>query len=505
MSEEEKLQQELEKSGEQYGKVAQSATSFYNGISNAGTIFDNFNEAILVSSERQQELSTKMDAVQAEISEIASTATEERRALTESEIVRMDELFAKMGELAEEEIAIQATYQESVKAQAEILSATHTGSLEEYEAYSQTLLNSANKTKDEIIAKADEQYLEESALLIAKYGEQATTQNEAYMAEVEAAQNKKNEIIENAIAENAEIYGIISQGYQDQIGTTLEYFANQNELRAQEEGEIARYNSERERINKEYDEARKNGLRLSYEDSLAQASELEHAQEEHIAKMGELGKEKAKAMSDEQAEQAGVWLALVADAELYGGEITGETEEMIDSMLKSLDDMPEGTRETMKNAMEPMLAEMEKKEPALFSKASGIAGGVLSRLKKSFDIHSPSRKTRKIFKEVMEGAELGMEDETDTLLGQTGDIAKDILNRFSDFDASIMADKLKSAVAGLNARIMTESFGGAQIANTQNTSSARTTNNYNFYEPVETPDEIARAIKKVNTFGLAGA
>lgn len=31
-----------------------------------------------------------------------------------------------------------------------------------------------------------------------------------------------------------------------------------------------------------------------------------------------------------------------------------------------------------------------------------------------------------------------------------------------------------------------------------------TVNNYNFYQPVETPDETARAIRKANTFGLAG-
>ena len=55
----------------------------------------------------------------------------------------------------------------------------------------------------------------------------------------------------------------------------------------------------------------------------------------------------------------------------------------------------------MKNAMEPMLTEMKNKEPSLFSKASSIAQGILTRLKKAFDIHSPSKKTKAIFKNVM--------------------------------------------------------------------------------------------------------
>ena len=69
--------------------------------------------------------------------------------------------------------------------------------------------------------------------------------------------------------------------------------------------------------------------------------------------------------------------------------------------MSSYDSMPPKTREAMKNAMSPMLTEMQKKEPSLFAKASDIANGILSRLKKSFDIHSPSRKTKEIFKNVM--------------------------------------------------------------------------------------------------------
>lgn len=84
---------------------------------------------------------------------------------------------------------------------------------------------------------------------------------------------------------------------------------------------------------------------------------------------------------------------------------------MVDTILASYDSMPKKTREAMKNAMSPMLDEMKNSEPQLYTKASGIANGILSRLRKSFDIHSPSRETRDIFQNVMKGAELGLDDE----------------------------------------------------------------------------------------------
>ena len=108
-----------------------------------------------------------------------------------------------------------------------------------------------------------------------------------------------------------------------------------------------------------------------------------------------------KNMSDSEAEQLGSWLAMLANTELYGGEISEENRKMVDSIMESYDDMPKKAREAMENAMSPMLEEMKKSEPTLWARASNIANGILSRLKKAFDIHSPSRKTKAIFKNVM--------------------------------------------------------------------------------------------------------
>lgn len=85
-----------------YEAISDNFSDFYSNIENAGSILDNFNDSILLSNEKQQELAQKMDEVQTEITEIAQLATDERRELTSSEIQRLDELFQKMHELSEQ-------------------------------------------------------------------------------------------------------------------------------------------------------------------------------------------------------------------------------------------------------------------------------------------------------------------------------------------------------------------------------------------------------------------
>lgn len=153
-------------------------------------------------------------------------------------------------------------------------------------------------------------------------------------------------------------------------------------------------------------------------------------------------------MTQDEAEQLAVWLGMVSDAEMNGREISDEAKLMVDTVLENFDEMPEQTRETMKNAMKPMYEEMEASEPGLFEKASGIANGILSRLKAAFDIHSPSRETRKIFQHVMKGAELGLKDEESNLYSQTDDIAENVMEGFEGIDCSAYVRRIQDLIAG---------------------------------------------------------
>lgn len=159
-------------------------------------------------------------------------------------------------------------------------------------------------------------------------------------------------------------------------------------------------------------------------------------------------------MSQDEAEQLAVWLGMVADAEVNGKAISDEAEEMANTVIDNLDKMPAQTREIMKNAMTPMMEEMEKSEPSLFEKASGIANGILSRLRGAFDIHSPSKKTRKIFRYVMDGAELGLSDKEGGLYSKTEDIAGNIMDKFRGLDIGAVMKKVEHSVFGMSDRFI---------------------------------------------------
>lgn len=99
--------------------------------------------------------------------------------------------------------------------------------------------------------------------------------------------------------------------------------------------------------------------------------------------------------------------------------------------------------------MQGMLKGLEEEEPSLYSKASSIAGGIISQLNTVLGINSPSKVTRKMFRYVMEGGEKGLEDETPSLLKQTAGVAESVTKGFQKvkFNASALVQKMKNAIA----------------------------------------------------------
>ena len=386
---------------ETFENMGQSANDFYTGIQNATGYLDNFNETMFTTTEEQQELETQMDEIQAGITQICKTASDERRDYTQEEITQLDEYFEKLRELKNREIEIQNQIQGAITQQAVTNAETFQGSLEEYKVQSQEWISTAQQQADKTIQIIEQSAIEETALLNQKYGEQANMQNEAYATEYNNIIAQRDLKIQEANAEVAEITKAYANGYWQRSEDNQKFLQLLNE---------------------------------------AHRMETESGRE-HSKIMNEVYEDMYKDMSDWEAEQLGVWLAQVANAELYGAELDEETKKTVDTILDTYDRMPEKTREAMKNAMSPMLEEMKNSEPALFAKASGIANGVLSRLKSSFDIHSPSRETRKIFENVMKGAEIGLDDEERNLYSKVNEIANKMKIKLADITPNMGAIK----------------------------------------------------------------
>ena len=478
-----KLYEDEKKTKETFENMGKGASEFVSGISTAKSHLEDFNSTLFASSEEQQKLQEQMSEVQSGITKICRTASDERRNYTQQEITQLDEYFQKLRELNEREIQIQQSIASAITQQAVTNAQTFQGSLEEYKIQSQEWLHTAEEQKAKTIDLINKQSIEETALLNERYGDQANMQNEAYATAYNEIQRQKEEKIAQANDEVAKISEAYTNGYTERAKKEDSWYQKVQDVNKKLEDENNRY-AESVKKTKESEVLTEGEKNL----------QLLRSKSNHNEKVQKIWKEMYKGMSDEQANELGVWLGMLSQTEMYGGNISEENKKMVDEILESYDDMPDKTKEAMKNAMSPMLTEMEKKEPSLFSKASGIANGILSRLKKSFDIHSPSKKTKKIFKYVMLGGIEGLKDEEKDLYKRINSIAGQSNRLFNKMKATVDYETSK-----ISTNLSTKAT--LQLAKehprTINNDNGTTINNtQNFYEKNATPYEEQKQAKQ---------
>ena len=408
---------------EAFSNMGESATEFVQGMNTAESHLSSFNSTLFASTEEQQRLQDEMLEIQNGITQICKTASDERRGYTDEEITQLDEYFTKLRDLKNQEIAIQSSIATAITQQATANAESFQGSLEEYKVQSQEWINTAIQQRDTTLQLIQDGTTQEIALLNQKYGNQANMQNEAYATEYNNIIAQQQQKIDAANQEVAKVTEAYANGYLQRASQNDGFYALLQEYNQKVEDETNRHNQKVQEI--------EDG---NFNKILGRTRERQNEAVKHNDNMKSIWNDMYENMSEEQEKELGVWLAQVAQTEMYGGQIDDETRALVDSILDSYDDMPEGTRESMKNAMSPMLEEMENSEPSLFTKASSIANGILNRLKTAFDIHSPSRKTRKIMKFAMQPMEEEMEVGKKELFKQADEIGNGITDRLSKIE-----------------------------------------------------------------------
>ena len=410
---------------EAFENIGTAATDFVTGIDTAESHLDAFNSTLFASSEEQQKLQDDMQEVQNGITQICKTASEERRDYTQEEITQLDEYFKKLRELKNRELEIQQSISNAITQQAEQNAQSFQGSLDEYKINSQEWIKTAQEQADAEISIINDRTTQEIALLQQRYGDKATFTNEEYTKEYNAAIAQKDKLIQEANDQVAKVNLAYANGYLERSKQEDSWYNTLKEYTNKQDTLQENHNKKIQQI--------KDG-ELWYVTNKNQAIQTEN--DTFAFHQADTWNQMYKDMDESQEDQLGVWLAMVAQTEMYGGKIDEETQKLVDSIIESYDEMPDETKEAMKNAMEPMLEEMEDKEPTLFAKATNIADGILSRLKKAFDIHSPSKKTREIFENVMKGAEIGVEDEANSIYNQIDKISKNISDKLRNISYS---------------------------------------------------------------------
>lgn len=426
---------ETEQLNESFEKVSQGFTRFSDGMSNAKSHLSDFNSTLFASSEEQQALTDNMKSVQDGITLICKTASAERRDYTQEEIQQLEQYFEKLRELNEQQLAIEQAIMDAVVVQADRQAEAMDISAKEYEQAAYDWLATAQEQAEKQISIIEEQCNQEIALLQQKHTQNGVLNEEAFNADIEAAEQRKEARISAVQSEVASLYEQYSAGYGELTGLNEWYTTVTAGQNASLESENQRHADRLAEIeNTKYSNVTEKENAIAFETN------------RHNSTMTGIWNDLTKNMSDEQLEQLAVWLGFVSQTELYGGQLDEKTKSTVEGLIASFDKLPQESRDTMKDALSPMLDEMNKKEPVLFAKATSIANGILGNLRKAFDINSPSRKVRKIFRSVMEGAEKGLEDDTPKLLGQATSISNEFLDRLRNIDATALMDKARAAV-----------------------------------------------------------
>ena len=427
-----KLYQAQKKAEEGMQTVVNGISDFINGINSAEGYLDRFNETTFATTEEQQALKDEMQSIQDGITQISKTASDERRAYTQSEIKQLNDYFEEMRELQEKELKIQQSRGEVLTEIAKTESEAFEGSYEEYKILGQNWIATAQEQAEVQKQIAENYRIDSLASLKTMYGEKATMDNEEYARAVKAVEDEYTKRVEVANQQVADVTAIYAQGSTDMIENDEEFNNRLKEVKARVEATEQGHADNIAKIKK-----------WTAEGTALQHQLIEGAEMAHETVMKDIWKDMDKNMSDSQKDQLASWIAMQAQAEMYGEDISEENKKTIDAIISTWEYMPEDSREAMEQTMQGMLNGMEEKEPSLFAKATSIAGSILSRLRTAFDINSPSKKTKEIFEYVMEGAEIGLDKKEKSLYKDIDRIAEGVLKKFRNKD---LYNKMQSAV-----------------------------------------------------------
>ena len=426
------LYEAQKKAEEGMQKVVTAISDFYTGIEDAEGYLGQFNDTIFATTEEQQELEAEMQAIQDGITQISKTASDERRSYTQAEIDQLNNYFDRMREIQEREMEIQQARGDALTEIAQTEKEAFEGSYEEYQVLSQNWIKTAQEQADAQKQVAEQYRIDALANLKTMYGEKAVMDNEEYARAVKAVEDEYTARVDAANKQVADVSAIYAQGATERI--ELDERFNHN-LQATKE--------RIEATEKQHADNIANIKKYTREGGAIQHQLIEGAEWAHKIAMEDIWKDMDATLSDSQREQLGSWIANLAQTEMYGGEISDENRDIANAIISTWEYMPDDSREVMQQTMQGMLNGMKDKEPSLFARATSIADSILGRLKRAFDIGSPSKKTKEIFEYVMEGAEVGLDKKEKSLYKDIDRIAGRVLKRFKSKD---LYNKMKSTV-----------------------------------------------------------
>ena len=334
-------QESKEQVGDAYDYLADRVKNFETELKNAGTIYDDFNQSILIPEETKKQLKEDMDAAQEEITEIAENATKERGKLTETEITRIDELLEKIKSIAGEELDAFMVQQQGTISVAQ--GYIDGGLLDEDKRLElmNTGIQDAEKAIESNWRYYNEQYLQAQKLYETGAAEYNADWFEGRKAELINDLEEANQQIEE---KQNELFLILGDYESETYKQAEKGIENSIWLNDQYEIESQYHNKRIEELEKEKQEIeiRSSGNSLVMTEQIDR--EIEAEKTRHSNRQDAIQKALKDNLNQSTLDQAKIQLQLLDKTIQNGGKLTDEQKKIAGLMVAAFQNVPEELR-----------------------------------------------------------------------------------------------------------------------------------------------------------------
>ncbi len=430
-----------EKIKESFDFAADAAKQYAQEVAAVNPI-DSLADLSGVTEDKKTKTAEAIKSIQDEITQISSVATTERRALTEKEVARIDELLKKIKSLSDEELEGMASGHEKYQKRVTASVKAFEGSAKEYSEKAKEWYATENSLyKERIQAIKDWESAQIESIEAANLSQEDYEKRIKEVSDVVAAKERE------ASEEHKKTTDIIISGQMDR-SQSLDAFLKKTEEYNKKKNLLTAVQREMEKAQQQEDYDRYDELLQKYGAMLDENLKLED----------EFNTDLSKTLDERTQVEIGAWLGSIQVAHENGIALTEEQEQNLALFLGVWDRLPDDMKSKMQetveaigyglddqgnlvktsanglttiirnefgskpfydsmryagqNVIDGFRKGMEDRLSNLKGSASMLTGAVQTTMKKDLQIFSPSRVTRKLGGQTGEGFALGLLDET---------------------------------------------------------------------------------------------
>lgn len=385
------------------------------GLSNAKSSLEDYNTQVFESNGKMATIEEDLRQVQADISTICTTASQQRRDLTQSEIDALEELFQTEQELTQQQLDL---YQRAMdvavlSAQMDLQQAANMDT----DTFNQTLSENYKTMMDayqQIATYSDTWLAQQEAQLYSYYesrGQLNSAEHQQAVADARAQAEQMKTEAQNQVA------GMLEQWlgyYEDKYNLDELYYQKTETYNTSLSQEWAKYLAEMDRI-------RQDSTLSEYE----RQKQLESATDYFGGRMSNIYQNLTANMDEEERKALDTYIRWSSDTALWGGETSTEAQRMVQTIITAMDELPEETQTAMKESFNGAGQIIQQRAPGFIESCVGSFTGWVDDVFNLLGVNSPSRVMKQLFGYVMDGAEIGFDNGADNLLSKANRFTKD--------------------------------------------------------------------------------